>query len=83
MIKKLAREEAAWSLVVLGLGVDGHFVAICKYDPFPWKQTMEFPIQESGLILARSGGLGGDFSLVPDSYGDMDEESIAGGGKTC
>ncbi len=40
------------------------------------EQTVEFPIQGEMVDIVAHGELGGDFSLVPDSYVTMGPKSI-------
>ncbi len=67
--------------MVLGLGVDGHFVAICQIRPISMSKPWSSRSGEMVDIVAH-GELGGDFSLVPDSYVTMGPKSIMAA-KTC
>ena len=73
--QKLAR-EGGLDLVVLGLGVDGHFCGNLPNTTHFHEQTVEFPIQGEMVDIVAHGELGGDFSLVPDSYVTMGPKSI-------
>ena len=73
--QKLAR-EGGLDLVVLGLGADGHFCGNLPNTTHFHEQTVEFPIQGEMVDIVAHGELGGDFSLVPDSYVTMGPKSI-------
>ncbi|HBM8314096.1 TPA: 6-phosphogluconolactonase [Escherichia coli] len=73
--QKLAR-EGGLDLVVLGLGADGHFCGNLPNTAHFHEQTVEFPIQGEMVDIVAHGELGGDFSLVPDSYVTMGPKSI-------
>ena len=73
--QKLAR-EGGLDLVVLGLGADGHFCGNLQNTTHFHEQTVEFPIQGEMVDIVAHGELGGDFSLVPDSYVTMGPKSI-------
>ena len=62
--------------MVLGLGVDGHFCGNLPNTTHFHEQTVEFPIQGEMVDIVAHGELGGDFSLVPDSYVTMGPKSI-------
>ncbi|MCL8361804.1 glucosamine-6-phosphate deaminase, partial [Escherichia coli] len=73
--QKLAR-EGRLDLVVLGVGVDGHCCGNLPNTTHFQEQTVEFPIQGEMVDIVAHGELGGDFSLVPDSYVTMGPKSI-------
>lgn len=62
--------------MVLGLGVDGHFCGNLPNTTHFHEQTVEFPIRGEMVDIVAHGELGGDFSLVPDSYVTMGPKSI-------
>ena len=68
--------EGGLDLVVLGLGADGHFCGNLPNTTHFHEQTVEFPIQGEMVDIVAHGELGGDFSLVPDSYVTMGPKSI-------
>ncbi len=67
--------------MVLGLGADGHFCGNLPNTTHFHEQTVEFPIQGEMVDIVAHGELGGDFSLVPDSYVTMGAEKHHGGEK--
>lgn len=68
--------EGGLDLVVLGLGADGHFCGNLPNTTHFHEQTVEFPIQGEMVDIVAHGELGGDFSLVPESYVTMGPKSI-------
>lgn len=62
--------------MVLGLGADGHFCGNLPNTTHFHEQTVEFPIRGEMVDIVAHGELGGDFSLVPDSYVTMGPKSI-------
>lgn len=72
---KIAR-DGGLDLVLLGLGADGHFCGNLPNTTHFHDMTVEFPIRGEMIDIVAHGELGGDFSLVPDSYVTMGPKSI-------
>lgn len=68
--------EGGLDLVLMGLGADGHFCGNLPNTTHFHDMTVEFPIQGEMVDIVAHGELGGDFSLVPDSYVTMGPKSI-------
>lgn len=69
-------QEGGLDLVLMGLGGDGHFCGNLPNTTHFHDRTVEFPIQGEMVDIVAHGELGGDFSLVPDSYVTMGPKSI-------
>lgn len=68
--------EGGLDLVLMGLGADGHFCGNLPNTTHFHDTTVEFPIKGEMVEIVAHGELGGDFSLVPDSYVTMGPKSI-------
>jgi 6-phosphogluconolactonase/glucosamine-6-phosphate isomerase/deaminase len=73
--QKLAR-EGGLDLVLMGLGADGHFCGNLPNTTHFHDMTVEVPIKGEMIDLVAHAELGGDFSLVPESYITMGPKSI-------
>ncbi|HAU3224137.1 TPA: glucosamine-6-phosphate deaminase [Salmonella enterica subsp. houtenae] len=69
-------QEGGLDLVLMGLGADGHFCGNLPNTTHFHDMTVEFPIRGEMVDIVAHGELGGDFSLVPDSYVTMGPKSI-------
>lgn len=69
-------QEGGLDLVLMGLGADGHFCGNLPNTTHFHDSTVEFPIKGEMVDIVAHGELGGDFSLVPDSYVTMGPKSI-------
>lgn len=69
-------QQGGLDLVVMGLGADGHFCGNLPNTTHFHDMTTEVPIAGEMVNMVAHGELGGDFSLVPDSYVTMGPKSI-------
>lgn len=69
-------QQGGLDLVVMGLGADGHFCGNLPNTTHFHDMTIEVPIKGEMIDMVAHGELGGDFSLVPDSYVTMGPKSI-------
>jgi 6-phosphogluconolactonase/glucosamine-6-phosphate isomerase/deaminase len=60
----------------MGLGADGHFCGNLPNTTHFHDMTVEVPIKGEMIDLVAHAELGGDFSLVPESYITMGPKSI-------
>lgn len=68
--------DGGLDLVLMGLGADGHFCGNLPGTTRFHDLTTEVPIEGKMVDLVVHGELGGDYSLVPDSYVTMGPKSI-------
>ncbi|MFP5597102.1 glucosamine-6-phosphate deaminase [Kluyvera sp. 142486] len=68
--------EGGLDLVLMGLGADGHFCGNLPGTTRFHELTTEVPIEGAMVDIVVHGELGGDYSLVPDSYVTMGPKSI-------
>ena len=61
---------------MLGLGADGHFCGNLPNTTRFHDQTVEVPIHGEMIGIVANGEMGGDFSVVPDSYVTMGPRSV-------
>ncbi|MCQ3876806.1 glucosamine-6-phosphate deaminase [Klebsiella variicola] len=69
-------EAGGLDLMVLGLGADGHFCGNLPNTTRFHDQTVEVPIHGEMIGIVANGEMGGDFSVVPDSYVTMGPRSV-------
>jgi len=68
--------QGGLDLVLMGLGADGHFCGNLPNTTHFHDMTVEVPIKGEMIAIVAHGELGGDFSLVPESYVTMGPKSI-------
>ncbi|VFT76327.1 putative glucosamine-6-phosphate deaminase [Klebsiella aerogenes] len=69
--------------MVLGLGADGHFCGNLPNTTRFHDQTVEVPIHGEMIGIVANGEMGGDFSVVPDSYVTMGPRSVMAAKKSA
>ncbi|WP_434661011.1 glucosamine-6-phosphate deaminase [Klebsiella sp. MISC125] len=70
------QEDGGLDLIVMGLGADGHFCGNLPNTTRFHDATVEFPITGDMVGIVAHGEMGGDFSVVPDSYVTMGPKSV-------
>ncbi len=70
------QKDGGLDLIVMGLGADGHFCGNLPNTTRFHDATVEVPIAGEMIGLVAHGEMGGDFSVVPDSYVTMGPKSV-------
>lgn len=70
------QEDGGLDLIVMGLGADGHFCGNLPNTTRFHDATVEVPIAGDMVGIVAHGEMGGDFSVVPDSYVTMGPKSV-------